>query len=209
MLPRVIPITFCLNKNSRILDIGGGDGEPVLAGLIDPNIERWVLDIANLNQSPNFIKGNIEEFSFAEETMGTFDSAVIMEVLEHLHDPVATLKKIRNVTDELLITVPNEWLWPSQLLPFKPPCDDFHRAFGHRRYYTKDLIEKHLEEGGWEIQSMMDIQYNGWAFLLVRAKSNPDVEVKHHKEYRNCACGLYDIEGDMPCPWCNYNDGKA
>jgi 2-polyprenyl-3-methyl-5-hydroxy-6-metoxy-1,4-benzoquinol methylase len=100
-------------KEGRILDIGCGDGSLLkfMKELgwqtygVDFNkaSSRYARDVLGLNVSSK----RLEEANYPE---GFFDIIILFHVLEHLPDPLATLKKVHLLLSEngfLLIEVPN------------------------------------------------------------------------------------------------------
>jgi SAM-dependent methyltransferase len=76
------------------------------------------------------------ELPFAPEAVSCCD------VLEHLEDPVGTLRHLAAASAEdalLVVTVP---AMPSLHSAWDDLC-------GHQRRYTRALLRRHLEEGGW------------------------------------------------------------
>jgi len=75
---------------------------------------------------------------------GSFDVALLLDVIEHLEDPVATLREARRVLSPdglLVVNVPaHPRLWSG--------ADE---ALGHVRRYTRPLLAAHLEEAGFDL----------------------------------------------------------
>ena len=105
---------------SKILDVGCGDG--VLGGkLIETkncvvtgiDMSQEAIRKARLNKLEALI-GDIEKpLDFADES---FDYAILCNVLEHLVDPLATLKESLRVSREgVIISVPNFAVFPARV----------------------------------------------------------------------------------------------
>jgi 2-polyprenyl-3-methyl-5-hydroxy-6-metoxy-1,4-benzoquinol methylase len=94
--------------------------------------------------------GRVEEISFAEST--SFDLIVGWMVLEHLHEPVAALRKL------------SEWATPRSILAISTPNIDAYerRLFRdawfawqlptHLYHFNPRTLEKIMDKGGWSIE---------------------------------------------------------
>lgn len=168
-----------------ILDIGSANGW-VFTGsglnvtLLDINefppceLPRLVMDAHNLGLAD-----------------GSFDSCVLAEILEHVHNPILVLKEAWRVASRrLAITVPDEENWtldhkPYQSLPgirereggewyreANPSClkiNDSTQAL-HNRIYTREMLQAHLKyaEVDGDIQ-ITDLKYQGWSWICAVA----------------------------------------
>lgn len=86
----------------------------------------------------------------------TPSAAVCFETLEHLRDPLPLLKALRARTDKLLVSAPNEKVFPYQ-----------GQRFHHRHYMPVELQEL-LQAAGWRVTSW-------WG------QAGPESEVEHDK----------------------------
>jgi SAM-dependent methyltransferase len=72
------------------------------------------------------------------------NAITMLDVLEHLDDPVAMLRELHDVASQdctLAILVPaHAWLWSA--------WDD---RLGHRRRYTRRMLRAHLQAAGWHV----------------------------------------------------------
>jgi SAM-dependent methyltransferase len=84
-----------------------------------------------------------------DEQLGTFDSIICFNVLEHVDDDVATLARFRDLLapgGHLLLLVPaHEWL-----------ASPFDREVGHERRYRRDELAVRLAAGGLSVE---DVRY--------------------------------------------------
>lgn len=106
-----------LAPGKRVVDIGAGIGE-VVANLaeggfeaigIEPSEEASAFAAA---QGIPIIASDIASFSADESRRGSFDAALLMNVLEHVLDPRDTLTRIRNLLAPggvLMIRSPNDF----------------------------------------------------------------------------------------------------
>jgi SAM-dependent methyltransferase len=147
----------------RLLDLGSGQGELAAQALrLRPDAEVVGLDLSHTGvarartivPAARFFQ---QDFTRPIEIDGTYRAwathAVCSEVLEHLDDPVATLRNIRTLLApgcRLVITVPGG------------PMSAFDRHIGHRRHFTARLLESTLHAAG--MQSV-DVRGAGFPFF--------------------------------------------
>jgi len=110
----------------RVLDVGCADGE--LRRLLDPSCEYigydYPVTATQLYETRPAVFGDAQALPFAT---GSFDAVVILDVLEHLRDPLACLTEAKRVVREggnVLVHVP--FLYPLHDEPF-----DFWRLTAH------------------------------------------------------------------------------
>ncbi len=139
-------------KDLKILDIGCGTG--VLGAYFkkNQNCEVFGIEISESafiiaqNNLDNVIKANIEIIDLPYQN-NTFDYIVMGDVLEHLINPVATIKKLYGVLKpggQILITVPNIRHWKVLLkLIFRDEWKYESSGildYTHLRFFTKKSI---------------------------------------------------------------------
>jgi SAM-dependent methyltransferase len=83
---------------------------------------------------------SIEALEPLLQDLGQFDSIACFEVLEHLEDPKWALSVFRKLAPTLLVSVPNETVYP-----FSPSVKF------HQRHYTAEQFEDLLNACGWEV----------------------------------------------------------
>ncbi len=157
-----------LSGNISCLDIGCGYNAMLLKKLlpnisqgvgIDVSINKDLKDIKNLK----FIESPIET-AINQLSGKSFDLILIMSVLEHLNDPLLTLKRSYEHLNEggyLFINVPT-WLGKVflEFSAFKLGLSPFYEMDDHKMYYDKKDL---------------------WP-LLVKAGFKPsNIEMKYHK----------------------------
>lgn len=76
---------------------------------------------------------------------GGFDWVVSLETIEHLPDPAKALRNFRAASKRLLVSTPNEVLYPFDPDKFKGD------RFPHLRHYTPESFEWLLRDTGWEV----------------------------------------------------------
>ena len=173
-------------KGEKIVDIGGNKGH---------TLKGWnnvtVVDM-DLYDIPNFVQANAESLPFEDNS---FDTAVLAEILEHVEDPVKAMKEAKRVASKVIITVPNEYEWKEGLGAFmskenaaetqgltveemvkrdnpaiKHYTKDKYKHIFHNRYYTRKMLEEHLEKAEIKNYKIAKLYTEGFAFLTVIAK---------------------------------------
>ena len=89
---------------------------------------------------------------------GEFDVAFLGELLQQVPDPVKVLKEAKRICKgPLVFTVPYEYNWGAELLPFTNPASC--------RSYTTDTLCDDFDKAGLSYRIEM-LNYNGWSFLV-------------------------------------------
>lgn len=184
-----------LNINEKIIDIGSANGWIFKD---TPFFDRVTFLDIDLYDLPNFIRMDAEwiydnRFLIPDKS---FDVAVLGEILEHVEDPVKVLKGAKRIAKKIIITVPDPANWYREYYPYEtldeavkrrnmtpeelakisnPDTKEFftkdnYLHLFHRRWYTKEMLEKHLREAGIENYEIINLQYSGWSFFCVIAK---------------------------------------
>ena len=122
---------------------------------------------------------------------GAYNTAILMDVLEHVSDDVGMLREISKVLSQgghLLITVPsnpkNEWGWD----------DDF---YGHLRRYTPESLVAALKDGGFSVIKIWDASFPVfWAlrrgFLFLK-KPKESADTTHEKTLASSGKNAWDM----------------
>jgi len=139
-LPRKDPAT-------RLVDIGGGAGG-VTAIVGWPTDRLVVVDGSPLLAATALTRHGAPALAARVDHVpianGTFGVALLLDVIEHLEDPVATLREARRILAPdglLVVNVPaHPRLWSG--------ADE---ALGHIRRYTRPLLAQHLAAAGFEL----------------------------------------------------------
>lgn len=169
------------NPSEKIIDIGCGGGE-VFDGWDRRNITSVDVDKYNI---PNFHHADASDLPFKDKY---FEVAVLGEILEHVEDPVKVIQEACRVANRVIITVPYEYKWTSDLLPFsslesemqrtgksalelaneKQPtalefCADVKHLY-HIRYYTPNMLQIHIKDAGYS-GDIKELHFGNWVWL--------------------------------------------
>jgi SAM-dependent methyltransferase len=134
---------LCLRRlpPGRILNVGSGYTNLKSATQIVVNVD---LDPAVLPTGALCVAADGAMLPFSA---GTFNGAILKDILEHVPDPVLTLSELARVTRVgagIVLTVP-------RAIPRAVWADPTHL-----RGFTKRSIRWTLEMGGWEVQGRVD-----------------------------------------------------
>lgn len=130
----------CVAAGSRVLDVGSGDGW--LAGELQHatgcDVTCWDAHFSNEDEAALRVRGLR---TTRVTPSGTFDVALLLDVLEHADDDDALVRAAQervSVDGKLLVTVP---AWPALF-------SAHDRALHHRRRYTPSQCRELLERAG-------------------------------------------------------------
>lgn len=133
---------------AEVWDIGGGNGYQAKAlqdrGREVVLVEPGAVGCRNAVRRgvKNVIRGSLESLHLADASL---EAITLLDVVEHLPDPVATLAECRRVLradGHVVLTVPAfEVLWSAE--------DDYAE---HQRRYTVPLLRQHLEAAGLRLE---------------------------------------------------------
>lgn len=157
---------------ASLLDMPCGDG--TLTSVMAPRFDRVVgldasskhLELARKNlPSAEFYEALIEEF----ETSERFDTVTMINVLEHVIDPVQVLQKAASLLSDdgvLLVHVPNAGAINRRLAVFMgtlTECEELSpfdiQVVGHRRSYTLASLIADIEKAGLKVRSTGGVFY--------------------------------------------------
>jgi len=150
-----------LVKEGTVLDIGCGDG--LLMELLkrENNIKIKGIDISSKaveiakSRGLDAIQGDItDRLPFKD---GEFNSVLLIDVLEHIFQPLDVLKEAHRVcTDYVYISVPNFVSFPArlQILLGQVPENNTARD-GHVYWMTKKVITDLLNKAGFEVEEII------------------------------------------------------
>jgi 2-polyprenyl-3-methyl-5-hydroxy-6-metoxy-1,4-benzoquinol methylase len=151
-----------LNGINKLLDVGCGRG--TLAHFISQNFELYGIDISeNAIFEANKVYSHAEQIDLDKEELpydnNFFDFAVALDVLEHVYDPLALIRKIHKVlrySGKLVLSTPNilyeKYLKDLiRLRRFPKTSDDpFPYDGGHIHFFTYRDVYKILQQSGFK-----------------------------------------------------------
>jgi len=156
-----LQIVSRLRPGERVLDVGCGSGE--IARLMrekDCTVIGLELDSEKAAKAGTYCEqvlvGDIETMPLAFEPE-SFDVFVLSNILEHLRDPVATLRRLVPLlrpTGRILVDLPNVAHWDVRLRLLRGRWDYEDAGIldrTHLRFYTRKTAREMLRETGFEI----------------------------------------------------------
>jgi SAM-dependent methyltransferase len=134
-------VTRHFAPSARLLDLGCGSAW----------LAEHFADYTGLDGSPDAVeaaraKGRTVQLADVDEPLpfddATFDGAVLKDLLEHVHDPVAVVREVRRVVrpgGRVFASSPDaqRWVW-----------DDYT----HRRPFTRKAFRLLFADQGWEVE---------------------------------------------------------
>lgn len=155
-----------ISSEDRVLDVGCGNGR---FSLISSYKAREVVSIdhnPNHFKDLNFSAPNIKTLVFNIDddfsSLGRFDLALLIHILEHIVNPQTLLSKLSRVAQNLIIEVPDQQNDPLNWVRIQLGME-YSSDNDHVREYTLDLITHDLNTTGWSISQL---QKKGGAILI-------------------------------------------
>ena len=116
-------ITEWIKPNSRILDLGCGDGSLLKLLNVKRNISGYGVDssidktIKSLDNSINILNADINDHMgyFKDKS---FDFVILAQSLQVVENPVLLIKEMLRIGNEVIISFPNMGYWKSRLYLF-------------------------------------------------------------------------------------------
>lgn len=150
-----------LVTNEPILDVGGGDG--LFLSLLRER--KQFSQLNSLDISPVAVEkarskgidariGNVTEpFPFPDRAFGT---VCALDVLEHIYDPLPTLKEMKRVAEQVVIVVPNFNFIKDrlQVLLGNVPFQCKPQRGGHVYWFNYQIFKNLIAEAGLEIDTI-------------------------------------------------------
>ena len=184
LVDRIVWMRLAVPKDKSVVDIGCNEGH-LFADRDRHNVTSVDIDDYDI---PNFIRANAEELPIEDNK---FDMAVLGEVLEHCPNPVKAIKEAKRVAKTVVITVPWEQRWTSDLDPLvpienkllkenksrlelakhgNPKAKDFYQDDNfehlyHIRFYTPETLEIDIVEAGFEKYQITEIRRDNFVWL--------------------------------------------
>ena len=188
----------------RILELGSGLGnishhlpkrERLTVSDIDETYISLLADAYRDNALVKVVKLDLNSDADFEGLGEKYDTVVCLNVLEHIADEEAALRRIHSVLEpqgRLVLLVPQyEWLYGS-----------YDQELGHFRRYERTDLEKKIEDSGFTIKDMKS--FNSLAILgwgvnsrLMKRKNMGKVQLKL---FDMMVPMLKPLEGVLPLP---------
>lgn len=142
----------------RVLEIGAGIGtltnqfiprERYVASDINPHYLRYLQSYSFGKPYLHVLRVDAGETEHFEGLESKFDTAIMINVLEHVPDPVLALRNLWNALEpggKAVILVPQH---PSLF-------GSFDEVLLHRERYTRGLLESQLAEAGFSVEKIFD-----------------------------------------------------
>ena len=152
---------------ARVLEIGAGIGNITtwllprdfyLASDINPNYLDYLSNLSLGKPYLHVDRIDLEDSHCFEPWLGTFDTVVCLNVLEHVRDPLIALRNMYSALapgGRVVLYVPQGTGLYSSL----------DEVLGHRCRYEKPLLAEELRSTGFELESMQDFNHlaiPGW-----------------------------------------------
>jgi len=151
-------LKHCLNKEgAHVLEVGCGSGKllhKLAANMPEHHFHGWDISPDAQHFWDSYQQGNLQlnvGDYLERDADRKANVALLVDVLEHVADPLSFLEKLRNRVDYVVIHLPLDMnivnvLFDRRLLVLRD-------SIGHIHYFTKALAEKMLVEAGYEIVS--------------------------------------------------------
>lgn len=169
-------ITDSLNKNSKVIDIGCGNG------YLTKKITKKFKNVVGVDQSKSAIKfakknykGKIKFINSDLENLNLkkkFDIIFLIEVIEHVYSPDNLIKKIKKFMKKntiLIISTPYHGYFKNLLIALLNKFDDHLNPLwehGHIKFWSKNTLSKLLNQNGLRIKK---ITYSGRFYPLSKS----------------------------------------
>jgi len=156
---KFIEVAKFIPENSKILDIGCGDGS-IRNLLREPNYygidgqKELIENLIKQKVKAKLVDFNKDSLSFEEER---FDFILLLDILEHVANPQKLLdeSKLRlKETGRIIITLPNDYHFLNKLrfIFNKHLTEDPFAPFGHMHYFPIKSGERFLIKSGFKIE---------------------------------------------------------
>lgn len=162
-----------VSENDTVLDVGCFTGQTCFAlasrvkNVYGIDIDKYKIEEAKKKNSftnVKFIYGDVTDHDFSAINIDGFDKVILSNVLEHIKERVELLKRMRELTDTVLLRVPmldRDWLSVYK----KENGYEYRLDPTHETEFTGEQLEKEISEGGWQIIKSVRKFGETWAIL--------------------------------------------
>lgn len=156
-----------------MLDIGAADGSiAAMLNRVGCSVVGVEYDRRAARQAAEFcdqvVVGDIERLDLRAKVKGTFDAILLLDVLEHLRDPVRVLSSLHALlepTGWLVLSVPNAAHAGLRLAVLDNRFDYVELGLldrTHLRFFDHDGFVQLLADGGWELLDESAVRRDSW-----------------------------------------------
>jgi SAM-dependent methyltransferase len=155
-------------KDDSVLDIGCGIGRwcevasKYAESVVGIDYDETLIAEAKAethNNNIEFFVGDVTK----DLTGRKFNLALLIHVIEHIEKPDEFLRELKQVTERLLVEVPDFEHDPLNWVRLEQNCS-FYSDGDHVREYTEDILVDQLTRNGWHV---FETRKNGGAVLAV------------------------------------------
>ncbi len=150
--------------NVKVLDIGCGFGES-LGYHKARECEVWGVDAdKNISRVANKFNFNVKVglFNAKDYTKEYFDYVTMDQVIEHLTDPVETLRGVANIlksNGQVILSTPNANGWGAKL--FRERWINWHTPY-HLQFFSLESLSSLAQKTGLEVHKVQTITNSRW-----------------------------------------------
>lgn len=170
-------------EDLRVLEIGAAYGETLFylktnglaSEVVGIDLFEDKANRENYKKLDNFIFGNIEEINL-DQYSNYFDVIILADVLEHLIDPIAVLKKTQEylkINGQIIVSLPNIRHYSALNKIFLKGDFRYEESglfdYTHLRFYCKKNMKELLENGGYTIKQCQSSikEYKGFSVTKI------------------------------------------
>jgi len=185
------------NEKIKLIDVGCGKGDFLeYVAKIDTNIELFGIDLVdNMSSRIHYMKGDFMKKKFKQK----FDVVVSLAVIEHVENPNAFVKRIKEILKPngrlYLMTINNDSLMYviARFLKKIGARTAYNRLYSHHhlQHYTNRSLKKLLTQNGFKMEFLKNHNYTIKAVDV--PKSNKVVE----KLYKLVVFLIFMVSGHM------------